>query len=582
MFQPQPTPFAYSSYGITIANAEIPEYAFQPTPLGHIGTGHVGGAGVVAGGPTADLFTSPVFHHRHHHHHSSILPASNPRNPSHHLSYNSAIPHNNHQQHHNHHNHNQTHRTVKMEPQHPNDIAQQEAAARDYKPQLEGPLVGEKRPSTAITEEYAKADPIYVTKTMALPQTYSHYRPIQGDGNCGWRAIVFGYFETLVRCGDLAHVQGELARLTSLNTLIENVGGHNAWLFEDMVSETFDLFSAIIAAMMNDGDAMPLVTDRFNNLESSQNIVYHQRLLASSWLKGNYAQYEPWIEGGVENYVQNIIMPIDREIDHIGVVLLHGVLLKPANVVLEIAYLDRSDGSKVNTHRMPEEANDQDPTTLGPIIYLLYRPGHYDILYRDSLIQPAPIPPPPTSLQIHRATSLTHPPEIEHTIPSLQDFSTVDMSALAMIPGYAPPDMSPLASPPAAPSPMTDIYVPSPQSPWMPQPFSDTLTGPAPAPQPSPPQQQPPTPMTVHPLRFSKYNFPDLVESSTFPEPSFTTNTFKNSHFNVAHYNNMNFQPEMYRPEAEEEVPHAKNSSGGRKRSSGEQHCAVIKKENRG
>ncbi len=60
--------------------------------------------------------------------------------------------------------------------------------------------------SNAITEEYAKADPVYVQKTMVrtqfalnysmvpltrstqvLPQTYSHYRPIQGDGNCGWR-----------------------------------------------------------------------------------------------------------------------------------------------------------------------------------------------------------------------------------------------------------------------------------------------------------------------------------------------------------------------------------------------------------
>ena len=30
---------------------------------------------------------------------------------------------------------------------------------------LQGPLVGEKRSSHAITEEYAKADPIYVAKT---------------------------------------------------------------------------------------------------------------------------------------------------------------------------------------------------------------------------------------------------------------------------------------------------------------------------------------------------------------------------------------------------------------------------------
>lgn len=78
----------------------------------------------------------------------------------------------------------------------------------------QGPRVGDKTPIAAITEEYAKGDPIYVAKTLvsfsshlpfallplgnpidesvlmvvqALPETYSHYRPVKGDGNCGWR-----------------------------------------------------------------------------------------------------------------------------------------------------------------------------------------------------------------------------------------------------------------------------------------------------------------------------------------------------------------------------------------------------------
>ncbi|KAI1104046.1 cysteine proteinase [Jackrogersella minutella] len=600
MFQPHATPFSnsYGSYGIHIANAEVPEYAFQPTPLAQFGTGHSsgggarggsGGGGVGGGGgsssspgagggagaiavpvpggrptTTADIFASHIFHNP-----SPLISSPANNNPNHHLSYNNnnSIPHRHHQNHH--------HST--MEQQHPTDIAQQEAAARDFKPQLEGPLVGDRRPSTIITEEYAKADPIYVAKTLALPQTYSHYRPIQGDGNCGWRAIAFAYFEVLAQRRDMTQIQGELARLTSMNSYIENVGGHSPWLFEDMVSETIDLFNAITTTISNGQDAMPLVMERFNTPDLSQSIVYHMRLLASSWLKGNYAQYEPWIAGGVENYVQGTIMPIDREIDHVGVVLLHDVLLKPASIILEIAYLDRSEGVAVNVHRMPEEANGQDPAALGPMVYLLYRPGHYDILYRDSVIQAPPMPPAPTTLSINRATSFTHHHEIESTMPPLQDFA-VDMSALAMIPGFAAPEMSPLGSPPSAPSPMTDPYAPSPQSPWMPQPFTDGLAAGPPPPQPSPPQQQATTPMTVHPLRFSKYNFPDLVETNTFHEPSFTTNTFKNSHFNVAHYNNMNFQPEMYRPEAEEEIPHGKG--GGRKRST--DHCAVIKKENRG
>ncbi|KAI1496634.1 peptidase C65 Otubain-domain-containing protein [Biscogniauxia marginata] len=466
-----------------------------------------------------------------------------------------------------------------MEPQ--SDLALQEAAAREYKPQLQGPLVGDKKSSHAITEEYAKADPTYVAKTM----TYSHYRPIQGDGNCGWRAIAFAYFETLVRYGDVNQVQGELARLTGLNDYIEKVGEQDRWLFEDMVAESFELLEQIIAAMSSGHNPMNVLMDKFNDPAASQSLVYHQRLLASSWLKGNFPQYAPWIAGDVENYIQDTIMPVDREIDHICLVLLSDVLLKPANMVLEIAYLDRSQGSEVNVHRMPDEANGQDPSTLGPIIYLLYRPGHYDILYRDPQIPMPPIPTGPISLQINRATSFTHHHSIQDTAPSFATFSNMDLSTLAMIPTFDAAGLSPLSSPPAGSSPMTDPYAPSPSSPWISQHFPESMPPPPPPPpqqqaQPSPPQQ-PATPLTTHPLRFSKYNFPhlpEMVENNSSYEPAFTTNTFKNSHFNVAHYNNTNFQPEMYRPEADDEIPSGRG--GGRKRSS--EHCAVTKKESRG
>ena len=69
---------------------------------------------------------------------------------------------------------------------------------------LQGPLVGIRQSSQAIASEYANADPVYVQKTavskdldsagscqltalQALPQKFSHYRTVRGDGNCGWR-----------------------------------------------------------------------------------------------------------------------------------------------------------------------------------------------------------------------------------------------------------------------------------------------------------------------------------------------------------------------------------------------------------
>lgn len=112
------------------------------------------------------------------------------------------------------------------------DFEAQQDAARRFQPELtvstsiaiviglraltvsKGPLVGQKRSTQAITEEYAGGDPTYVMKTQvsknesqtywltlttqALPNTYSHYRAILGDGNCGWRGTYSHSHMTIV------------------------------------------------------------------------------------------------------------------------------------------------------------------------------------------------------------------------------------------------------------------------------------------------------------------------------------------------------------------------------------------------
>ncbi|KAL4404847.1 peptidase C65 Otubain [Colletotrichum abscissum] len=470
-----------------------------------------------------------------------------------------------------------TRRPCAMEPGDPSDVAAQEAAARDYQPQLEGLLVGDKITSDAITDEYAKADEIYIAKTINLPQTYSHYRPVQGDGNCGWRAIGFSYFEHLINNGDQHQILGEAARITSLNQYLLNVGGYDRMLFEDMVEETIGLLKDVAQNIANPQLAMDIMVQRFNDQGSSNAIIYHLRLLALSWLKGNVELYEPFIpaETGIIGYCAEIERP-NREIDHLGIILLVQVLLKPINFVLEIAYLDRSPGNQVNIYRFPDEANGQDPATLGPIIYLLYRPDHYDILYKS------PPNPPPLNLQVHRVGSFSHSQEIASVGPPLHSYS-LDYGPLAMLPGFGGPPsglssaLSSLGSPTST-SPLPDAYDPSPQSPWLATPYSDhhiqqqqqqqqQQTAPAPRPQPqTPARPQQSTPAPTKPsqpvdyqLRFSHQcwhlNNTSSAQPSVIPgqagfhEPSFTTAMFKNSHFNKAHYNNPHFHPEEWTPD---------------------------------
>lgn len=378
-------------------------------------------------------------------------------------------------------------------------------------------------------------------------------------------AIGFSYFEKLIEGGNQAQISAEMERVVQLNDFILNIGGYSPYVYEDMVEETQILYQEILSVLPNADAAMALLTAKFNNPDSANAIIYHLRLLAASWLKGNVDQYEHFIQGhgSVQAYCSEWIEPPDREIDHLCIALLFNVLLKPAGMVLEVAYLDRSEGQEVNNYRLPEEARGQDLANLGPVICLLYRPDHYDILYRP--------PPAPLNIQVNRATSFSHEHQITSNISSLGSFAALDISPLAMIPGFGDSGISPLAGPDA--SPLADPYAPSPQSPWMAQPFGPSLSQHQAA-TPSPPQPAMATPVGPmnHPLRFSKYNFPGMVENAPVSEQTFSTVTFKNSHFNTAHYNNPNFQPEEYRPDGEEATDREKMC--GRKRSKQGSHSS--------
>ena len=59
-----------------------------------------------------------------------------------------------------------------------------------------------------------------------------------------------------------------------------------------------------------------------------------------------------------------------RECDHIHIVALTAAL----GICVCVVYLDRGDGVAAAAHNFPENKI--------PSLYLLYRPGHYDVLYK--------------------------------------------------------------------------------------------------------------------------------------------------------------------------------------------------------
>ncbi|KFY15618.1 hypothetical protein V491_05618 [Pseudogymnoascus sp. VKM F-3775] len=564
MFQPQATPFASFAYTSTIPNNNPHgDYNFQTT---------TSNLGLNSGGPIT--FDEPIF---------------NPVGSFGNLNQQINLP--------------QRYNNTMDTPPVTNDLEAQQALARDYQPDLKGPLVGPKKSSHAITEEYAKADPIYVTKTAKLPQTYSHYRPVLGDGNCGWRALGYSYFETLQKLGNKDQLEEEIARMMSLTSFIQTWCGYDEWLFEDMREEVLSLLTDI-ATTIHVGptsDADSIILQRFNDEEISNAIIYYFRLLASAWLKANEAAYRDFIPDGlgVAAYRKNTIEPAKSEIEHLGMTLLIDVLMKPVGIAVEIVYLDRSEGTNVNSHIIQAEDENGTPIHAGaPMVHLLYRPGHYDMLYKEashtlSLRQQQIIDAASASanIQVNRAGILNR---VQDPSP-MTNFNSFDLSGIAGIPGLSmaplgnhgfPSTYTPMGDckPVLSPSYSLDTSVSTPTMPSVSpisavpsQASSTPIFPPAALPIHGGPSQSqlnravPPTPTEAPPpnlgsqFRHSKYEYESDWNDPSPQQSSFQTNTFKNSHYNTAHYNNPNFQPEEWCPDDEERPPAPRRDSARHK-----------------
>ena len=65
------------------------------------------------------------------------------------------------------------------------------------------------------------------------------------------------------------------------------------------------------------------------------------------------------------------VEPMAKESDQIHIIALTDAL----GVCVRVVYMDRGGNSSVNHHDFPEDGDQ-------PLVNLLYRPGHYDILYQ--------------------------------------------------------------------------------------------------------------------------------------------------------------------------------------------------------
>ncbi|GME39810.1 COP9 signalosome complex subunit 2 [Neofusicoccum parvum] len=410
------------------------------------------------------------------------------------------------------------------------ELAQLQKLSNEYQPEAAGPLVGPRQSTAAITTEYANGDPVYRAKTQNLPYKYSHYRTCRGDGHCGWRAVAFGYFEGLQRIGDRGKFLEEQSRLRSLANLLNQIGLQTA-VWEDFADETFGLLSKL--SNLPAANETPLL-ESFNEMMMSMAIITYLKLLTSAWIQTHPQDFEPFLLGqDLQQYCRTSVEASNCEIEHVTLTALFQVLLKPAGFSLEVLYLDRSAGEEGDMYRFDATTHDGLLIADAPTVRLLYRPGHYDILYKAEEVQHTMAPQMPTQVAVNLAPHFN-----EDYVHMNREFSDV----LAYIPGMGASGFAPtLGQPSYMADPFGGGFSPTPAQPPQPPP---QLYSPLPVTHsqdyvaPSVPLEAPPTvgltiPATGKvverggPFRPSAYELKQDFASGPSHSPTFQTSIFK-------------------------------------------------------
>jgi len=201
-------------------------------------------------------------------------------------------------------------------------------------------------------------------------KTYKYVRRTRGDGNCFYRAFGFGYLERNM------NNEKELDRFRNLASDLKDKLVKLGY-FDFTVEDVRDVVLEVIDNVRKGGTEQSLI-ESFCSGPHSDYFVAYLRLFTSAYLQMNSEFFENFIEGGktVKEFCSSEVEPMTRESDNIHII----ALAKAAAVPLRVIYMDRSQPSTLTTHNFAA-SDEENSDHFAPMITMLYRPGHYDLLY---------------------------------------------------------------------------------------------------------------------------------------------------------------------------------------------------------
>jgi len=273
--------------------------------------------------------------------------------------------------------------------------AQIEAIEKEIK--LTQPLTSNLEPLSTLLDIYTKQDDQdsgnsssstsnFIKGSGYLTGKYNSWRRIRGDGNCYYRAFLYAICEKLLRNEEKDLCEKELMRLkqyakSSIDEVTKH--GYDEFTVETFHEELVDLLNSI-GKNLTTSEALHEQLTQEN--ATSDYCIWYLRVLTSTTLKKDPDRFIHFLDDpnifDIETFCARKIDPMGIECDMVQVL----ALAEAFSIRVQIEYMDGREvtlmnpneeggGKKLIMHQFGPENSD----CLQ--ICLLYRPGHFDILY---------------------------------------------------------------------------------------------------------------------------------------------------------------------------------------------------------
>ncbi|TPX48093.1 hypothetical protein SeMB42_g01662 [Synchytrium endobioticum] len=239
--------------------------------------------------------------------------------------------------------------------------------------ELNKPVVSDITDFSALSMEYANGAAIFKSKIHSLATTCRGVRAIKKDGNCFYRAFGFRLAELLAEHDGSLWSDSVLARVVaSKDMLVEQ--GYDLGAIQDF-------YDISLRLLMPSRDSKSLMHRFVHESYDADTLVCYLRLVTAALLKRDREIYEAFVADSyptIDLFISHQVEPMQIEADNIHIVAISNAL----GVNVKVANLDTSetDGEVINYHEFTHMDSIQGVKNE-PEVHLLYRPGHYDILY---------------------------------------------------------------------------------------------------------------------------------------------------------------------------------------------------------